>query len=104
MNYRLTQVNETIRKEISSIIIEMAKPEWGIVTITDIQTSRDLKQARIWVSAKPKVIEELNNRSKEIRQELKPRLRLKFIPFLTFLEDKGEMDRIDELLEKIDES
>jgi ribosome-binding factor A len=102
MSKRLAQINQTLLKEISSIIIEVAQPEWGLITITDVLISPDLRQAKIWIATNNnKTITNLNDISMDIRETLRPRLKFKHVPFLEFHLDKGEINHIEELLEKI---
>lgn len=102
--HRLLQINANIQRELSPIIIEIAKPEWGIVTITDVQIDPNHLSARVWVNANIEAVKSLNRQASVIIQKLKPRLRLKHIPKLIFIEDKEDIDKIETLLEEINES
>lgn len=104
MSNRLQQINKTLRHEISHILIEFAKEEWGIFTVTDVQIDPDLKNARIWISADAKIITAINKKIPEIRRILRPRITFKFIPNLKFLKEDDSISHIEELLEKIDET
>ena len=94
---RSQRVSDLIREEIADIIMNKVKdPRLGFVTVTGAKITEDLKIATIYLSIlkeeeKETTIEMLNSAKGFIRAELAKRLRMKFIPSLTF--------RIDESLE-----
>ena len=48
---RLDRVNQLIKEEVSIILQrELKDPRLGFVTVTDVETSKDLRVARIFVS------------------------------------------------------
>ena len=48
---RLERVNQLIREEISLLIQrELKDPRLGFVTVTEVETTADLKQAKVFVS------------------------------------------------------
>ena len=48
---RLERVNQLIREEISTLLQrELKDPRLGFVTITEVDTTADLKQAKVYVS------------------------------------------------------
>ncbi|MDP1759716.1 MAG: 30S ribosome-binding factor RbfA [Thermodesulfovibrionales bacterium] len=94
---RSQRVSDLIREEIADIIMNKVKdPRLGFVTVTGAKITEDLKIATIYLSIlkeeeKETTIEILNSAKGFIRAELAKRLKMKFIPSLTF--------RIDESLE-----
>jgi ribosome-binding factor A len=94
---RSQRVSDLIREEIADIIMNKVKdPRLGFVTVTGAKITEDLKIATIYLSIlkeeeKEKTLEMLNSAKGFIRAELAKRLKMKFIPSLTF--------RIDESLE-----
>ena len=94
---RSQRVSDLIREEIADIIMDKVKdPRLGFVTVTGAKITEDLKIATIYLSIlkeeeKETTLEMLNSAKGFIRAELAKRLRMKFIPSLTF--------RIDESLE-----
>lgn len=94
---RSQRVSDLIREEIADIIMNKVKdPRLGFVTVTGAKITEDLKIATIYISIfkeeeKETTLEMLNSAKGFIRAELAKRLRMKFIPSLTF--------RIDESLE-----
>jgi ribosome-binding factor A len=105
---RIEQVNSTLQTEISKIVGVFESNKEGLVTITGVETSEDLKNATIWVSvigadAEAK-INELRKYSSKIRHQLHARIKMRYIPYLTFRWDKSgeQAARIEQLLHQIE--
>jgi ribosome-binding factor A len=98
-----------IREEVADIIMHKLKdPRLGFVTVTDAQVSDDLRHAKIYMSVfeeekKETSLKVLNSSAKYIRNELGKRIKIKFIPDLTFKLDESITygAKIDQLLEEI---
>ena len=108
---RISRVGETVRAEISDMLLRDIKdPRVGLVTITDVVMSPDLKQARVFISrlgTREEIdegLEGLTRAAGYIRRELGRRLRLKFAPQLRFFHDDSfeTGSRIDALLKEIE--
>ena len=91
---RIEKVQELIKQEASEIIMrELKDPRIGFVTITEVDVSSDLRNAKLYVSilGSDKQIEDtwkgLNSSLTFIRRELAHRIRLKFIPEIRFFMD-----------------
>ena len=51
MSQRTDRVDELLRQEIGAILArEVADPRIGFATVTDVETTRDLSHAKVWVS------------------------------------------------------
>ena len=50
MTERMRRVNESIREVLAESLGELKDPRIGFVTITGVDTSTDLRQARVYVS------------------------------------------------------
>ncbi len=109
---RCERVAEAIRKEVSLIIHdELNDPRLGFVTITRVELSGDLRNAKIFFSVLGK--EEEHQKTKEaldsalgfIRKELAERVNLQFAPEIMFKEDRSAeySVRIEEVLNEIKE-
>ncbi len=77
----------------------------GVNTITLVEVSDDLKRAKIFINVYPEDKEEKNlasikDKTRNINNYIKSKLRTKFLPSLSFEIDKGIKieRRIDELL------
>jgi len=106
---RSQRVSDLIREEIADIIMNKLKdPRVGFITVTGAKITEDLKIATIYISVlKPEeresTLEILNSAKGFIRAELSKRLRMKFIPSLTFRVDESIEygDKIERLLKEI---
>jgi ribosome-binding factor A len=47
---RMRRVNESVRQVLSEALPELKDPRIGFVTVTGVETSPDLRQARVFVS------------------------------------------------------
>ncbi len=93
---RQERVADLIRDEVSQIIQrEMDDPRLGMVSITHVEMSPDLRYARLFVSVYGSDVEQrdsivaLNNASGFIRRTLAPRLRMRVLPELSFRLDRS---------------
>jgi ribosome-binding factor A len=111
-NRRPQRVALQIQQEVSLMLARNVKdPRIGLVTVTGVQISPDLRHAKIYVSVmgseqeKKESMEGLNNAAGWIRHELGQRIRMKFLPDIVFREDTSQEygDRIDHLLDRIRE-
>jgi ribosome-binding factor A len=50
MTERMRRVNEAVRQVLSEAVAELKDPRIGFVTITAVDTSTDLREARVYVS------------------------------------------------------
>jgi ribosome-binding factor A len=111
MSQRTDRVDELLRQEIGGIVArEIADPRVGFATITKVETTPDLRHAKVWVSVigQPKErtesIAALTHAMPFIRHELGERLRMKRIPMLHVeLDDTAERGtRILQLLDELE--
>ena len=47
---RIAKVNSLIQKELGPVLHEFLDWQKGLVTITKVDTSKDMKYAKIWIS------------------------------------------------------
>jgi len=98
VSQRTERIDQLLREEIGSIIArEVADPRIGFATITDVETTPDLRHAQVWVSVigqpaeREATVAALGHAMPFIRRELGGRLRLKRIPeFHVRLDDTAE--------------
>ncbi|RLC95339.1 MAG: 30S ribosome-binding factor RbfA [Chloroflexi bacterium] len=108
MSRRLERVNSLVRQEISDLLQREVKDPrlGGLVTITEVSTSRDLRHAKVLVSVigsdseQKEVLATLTTASGFMRRELSRRLRLRRIPELVFEYDES-IDRGAHVLQLI---
>ncbi len=108
---RQRQVNHTIRRELSDLLArEVSDPRIsGIVSVTEVDVSPDLMQAKVFISVmgseqeKAGVFAGLESASDFLRRELGRRIRLRRIPKLMFERDNS-LEKGGHLLQLIDQS
>lgn len=107
---RMDRVNEEFKKEISKIIDQDLKNPniTGIISVTKVKTSSDLKSARVYISllnskSKKNTMQGIKNASGFIRSELAKRVNLRYTPELIFeLDESLEYGaKIDSILNEI---
>src|SRR5207248_7335600 len=105
---RMRRVNEALREVLSSRIAEGLKdPRIGFVTLTAVETSPDLRHARVFVSvlgdepARAETLEALQRAHSLLQAQIAKELRMKRTPELKFVYDEtvDRGMRINELLE-----
>ena len=103
-------MQDQFREEISSIIRQEIKdPGIGFITVLDVRLTEDLKRAKVLYSVygsqeeKEKTTEALRRAGGYIKHLLGGRVKLRFMPELSFIFDteQEKRARIDELLEKV---
>jgi ribosome-binding factor A len=120
---RMARVNEVVRETLGDEIERLSDPRLGLVTITGVDVSADLRQATVYYSALGRggkrgtgVVPELAPEQREatdaalrsaaphLRAELGRQVRLKYLPQLTFVEDPAIAtgNRIEEILRGLD--
>lgn len=85
-----------MKQEISQIILqELKDPRIGFVTVTKVEMTGDLREAKIFVSIMGKddalkdTLEGLQNSLGFIRREIGKRIRLRFTPEISFTLDNS---------------
>ena len=109
MSHRHERVAEQIRGVLVELIREVRDPRVGFVTLTGVELSPDLKQARVFVSRlgseaeREAAVEGLNHAATFLRRELADRARLRFTPGLRFVSDATleRGSRVEAILQEI---
>ena len=106
---RMRRINEVLREVVGAAVsTELSDPRIGFVTVTSVETSPDLRTAKVFVSVlgsdeeREATLEGLRSSHGVIQSRIAAETRMKRTPTLTFRYDdtiaKGV--RISELLEK----
>jgi len=111
MSFRLQKISKLIKEEISLIFLhKIQDSSIGLVTVTKVDVSPDLKNAKIYLSVFPNAKRESSlTKVKELhgffRTELAARMTTRYVPELRFfLDDSADyVEHIDTLLKKIHE-
>ena len=95
---RIGRINEEIQRELSSLIPTVKDPRvTGMISVTAVDTTPDLKYAKIYISVLDKnnceqVLKGLKSAAGYLRRELGHALSLRSTPELSFIRD----DSIDQ--------
>ena len=90
---RMGRINEEIQRTLSELIRTVKDPRvHGLLSITAVDTTADLKYAKVYVSSldqsdMTEVLKGLKSASGYLRRELGHTLSLRATPELTFLQD-----------------
>jgi ribosome-binding factor A len=109
-NHRANRVGEQMKKELSDIIGRKIKdPRIGFVTVTDVQVTGDLQQAKVYISVlgddeqRENTLKGLAKATGFIRTEIGHRIRLRKTPEIIFEFDESidYGNRIETLLHQL---
>lgn len=111
MTRRTRQVGELLKEELTDIIRrEVKDPRIGFMSITEVDVTPDLRQARVYISVlneeeRSGTMDALTSAAAFIRHHLKPRLRMRQIPMLEFRDDRSMAyaQHITETLRRIEQ-
>src|SRR5437879_8596596 len=90
MSDRMRRVNVAVRQVLSEAVGQLKDPRIGFVTVTGVQTSPDLRHARVYVSVlgaerkRTQTIAELQAAHSVLQARIARELRLKRTPQLAF--------------------
>lgn len=109
MTQRIYRINQLLKEKLGKILLKEGNfPKDCLVTITRVETSVDLREAKIWFSVLPEnktkeIARILNKRIYDIQQKINKTLNMRPVPKIRFLREKKtkEAARIEKLLEKI---
>ena len=87
---RINRINEELARELSSLLRSLKDPRvHGLVSITAVEATPDLRYAKVFVSVLEKntakdVLKGLKSASGWLRRELGSTLKLRYVPELVF--------------------
>lgn len=90
---RINRINEDIQRELASLIRTVKDPRvHGLISITRVDTTTDLRYCRVYVSVLDhsdvkEVVKGLKSAAGYLRRELGRMLTLRYTPELQFIED-----------------
>ena len=105
MKKRIDRVNSLIRDLAGQFLLTQTQIKNTIITATRVETSPDLKSAKIFITIFPekeedKILGILNRKKREWQRYLSSKFKAKFLPQSRFLIDEGEKSarKVEELL------
>ncbi|HUP19896.1 MAG TPA: 30S ribosome-binding factor RbfA [Gemmatimonadota bacterium] len=106
---RTARVDELLRERVAEVVREIKDPRVGFVTVMDVQTSPDLRHARVFVSVlgddedKDETLAALRHASGWVQGRVAEEVSLKFLPRLDFVLDRTleKAARLNELIEEM---
>jgi len=105
---RIDKVNSLLEKEISNIILRDFYFENTVVTLTRVQATANLIEAKVYISVLPeeqleKVVGVLNKGAYSVQQKINKMLNMRPIPKIIFVKDTltKNASRVEELLESL---
>ena len=108
---RIEKLQELIKQEVGKMLLyDIKDPRIGFVTVTEVEMTGDLREAKIYVSIMgndeqiKNSMEGLQSALGFIRREIGKRIRLRFTPEISFAPDKSldYSEHIQKLLLKIE--
>ena len=106
---RMRRVNEAVREVLSSHLAQGLKdPRIGFVTVTGVDTSPDLRAARVYVSIlgdedeREAALKGLTSSRGFLQAQIAHELRMKRTPALSFLYDET-VERADRMMRLLDD-
>ena len=108
---RIEKLQELIKQEMSKMLLtDLKDPRIGFVTVTDVEMTGDLREAKIYVSIMggedqvKNSLEGLQSALGFIRREIGHRIRLRFTPEISFALDTSldYGDHIQKLLLQVE--
>ena len=91
--YRVNRVRESLLREVSVVIKNLKDPRIGTMNVVDVDLSRDLKYAKVFVSMigtesdRSDAMRVLSKARGFIRKEVAERLQLRFAPEIKIMYD-----------------
>ncbi|MCA0389253.1 MAG: 30S ribosome-binding factor RbfA [Bacteroidetes bacterium] len=109
MGHRVARLESQIKDELSMImLLRYHDREFGLITITAVKLSPDLKVAKVYFSVFDKeqrknALEKITAEIPSIRHELASKIRVRFMPELRFFVDDTSdyVEKIEGLLKQI---
>jgi ribosome-binding factor A len=102
LSERMRKINELVREESSRAIADAVGKE-VFITVTAVETSRDLRNATIWVSSfddEKLVLSILKEKKSSIQHGITSKMYAKYTPKIEFRFDRSQehVEKIDRLL------
>jgi len=108
MTNRIEKVNSLLEHEIGKIILKDFDFSEALVTLTHVETTGNLIEAKVYISVMPEekvdyVVSVLSKAVYSIQKEINKKLNMRPIPKIIFVKDEqiAEAAKVEELLNKL---
>ncbi len=108
MSDRIKKINELIKQRVADIFIKELSFKDALITVQNVDTSKDLRNTKIKISVIPikrseEILKILKKQTNRIQNELGKVIEIKFTPEIRFEIDIGEQKtaRVEEILKEI---
>ena len=99
MGKRQDRVNELLRREISAVLQRDFEWKNSLVTVSDVDVTQDLKEAKVFVSilggSAPGILDQLERKRGFIQGKVSKRVVLRNTPVLMFRQDKSAVRGVE---------
>ena len=99
MAKRQDRVNELLRREISGVLQRDFEWKNALVTVSDVDVTQDLKEAKVFVSilggSAPGILDQLERKRGFIQGKVPKRVVLRNTPVLMFRQDKSAVRGVE---------
>ena len=108
---RPERLGEALKIEISEVVgFELDDPRLEMVTVTEVEVSADLRDAKVYVLIRgnqdevDKALKTLRHASTYVRQQVALNLDLRHAPYIHFVRDSAEENasRVSEILQNLE--
>lgn len=110
MPRRIEQLNEQLKEELANLIVKEVPLENGLITVSYVECSPDLKYARVAISVLPEkfagtALAGLRKHNSAFSQSLRQKLSIRQIPRFNWILDTTESKaaEIEDIIKKIKE-
>ncbi len=95
---RIARVNALLKREIGDLLFRVMDPSvfnLAAATVTRVETSKDLREARVYVSLnasgpdQARMLDQLERRRGELQRRINKDVTLKYTPRLRFVRDES---------------
>lgn len=103
---RLEKVNSIICEELNWAINHTLAEDFGFISINFVATSKDLKNAKVYLSSFNKsedLLKQIKKNMSDINKKFIQKVKLRKIPRIEYILDQKQenINRVEELLDKI---
>ena len=105
---RIKRINQLVKEKIADILVKELSFNNVLITVQNVDTSKDLKYAKVGISIMPfekseQILKILQKQTPNIQKQLNKAIEIKFVPKIEFEIDRGEekADRIEKILKEI---